>query len=164
MQLKDLHSQTPITLRESFFIDDSTIFLKGTKENMEKTFKVLDLLCTGNEVKMNLTKSMTIWCSNNPRTWSYGEERGLKWQVLSTTTLNLGFPIGFRMSQQEKNARVLTQIQNKLVHGRILVNNQVILASIWYIASGADLAKSVLQKARTLIRNFVWGGDANKKI
>lgn len=45
---------------------------------------------------------------------------------------------------------------------RILVSNQVVLASIWYIASGADLAKSVLHKARALVRNFIWGGDSNK--
>lgn len=45
---------------------------------------------------------------------------------------------------------------------RILVSNQVILASIWYIASGADLAKTVLHKARAMVRNFIWGGDASK--
>src|SRR4051794_29053226 len=35
-------------LMESFFTDDSSIFLKCTKENLERTFAVLDLFCVGN--------------------------------------------------------------------------------------------------------------------
>lgn len=70
------------------------------------------------------------------------------------------------MSEHERNAKVLTQIMNKLAQWsnrklsmatRILVSNQVIFAS-----SGADLAKSVLHKARAMVRNFIWGGDASK--
>lgn len=87
-------------LRESFFADDSGIFLKGTRDNMERAFKVLDLFCEGSGAKMNLSKSTAIWCSEAERDWPFGEERGLKWLPQGSTTLNLGFPIGFRVSQQ----------------------------------------------------------------
>lgn len=66
-------------LQKSFFADESSIFIKGTKENMERTFKVLDLFCEGSGARMNLTKSTAIWCSSNARNWSFGEDRGLKW-------------------------------------------------------------------------------------
>lgn len=103
------------------------------------------------------------------------EDRGLRWLQKGSTTLNLGFPIGFpigfNMAQQEKNAKVLQQIRSKLalwnnrklsMAAHILVSNQAILALIWYIASGADLLRSILQKARSMVRNFVWGNDAGK--
>lgn len=76
------------------------------------------------------------------------------------TVLNLDFSISFRMTQQEKNAKVLQQIRNELAQwankhlpmaARILVKNQVIMASIWYIENGAC---NVLNKARSMVRNF----------
>lgn len=143
-----------------------------SKENLEKAFGVLDRFCAGSGAKMNLGKSTALWCSNNPRDWTYGEDRGPKQLAHGMTTLNLGFPIGVNMSQHEKNAKVLTQIRNKLAQwssrklsmaARVLVSNQVVLASIWYIASGADISKSILAKARALVRNFIWGGDSNKR-
>jgi hypothetical protein len=75
------------------------------------------------------------------------------------------------MKQKDKNDKILQQIRSKLsiwtnkklsMAARVLVTNQVVLASIWYIASCADISKVVLHKARTLVCNFVWGGDANK--
>lgn len=50
------------TLRESFFVDDSAIFLKGSRENMKKVFHVLDLFSASSGAKMNLGKSRAIWC------------------------------------------------------------------------------------------------------
>jgi hypothetical protein len=102
---------------------------------------------------------------------TWGEERGLKWIPLGFTTRYLGFPVGYQMKQKDKNDKILQQIRSKLsiwtnkklsMAARVLVTNQVVLASIWYIASCADISKVVLHKARTLVCNFVWGGDANK--
>jgi hypothetical protein len=38
---------------------------------------------------------------------------------------------------------------------RVLVTNQVVLASIWYIASCADLARSVFDRAQAMVRNYI---------
>jgi hypothetical protein len=46
---------------------------------------------------------------------------------------------------------------------RILMANQVILAFAWYVASCANLSLFVVKKARNLIKNFVWLGQANGK-
>jgi hypothetical protein len=134
---------------------DSTLYLKGTKENLTRAFMVLDQFYGGSGAKINMSKTVAIWASKSPRNWTFGANKGLKWLQPGHTTLNLGFPIDFEMAQQEKNAKVIQQIRLKLgqwvnkplsMATRILVTNQVVLASIWYIVSGVDLSRSVLAK------------------
>lgn len=104
-------------LRESFFADDSVMFLKGTRENLERTLLVLDTFCAGSGARMNLCKSTTIWCSANQRNWTFGEDRGLTWLAPGATTFNLGFPIGYMMSQQEKMPRFYYRFVTSLLNG-----------------------------------------------
>jgi hypothetical protein len=42
--------------------------------------------------------------------------------------------------------------------GRILVANQVLLASIWYMAACWNPDPKMSSQVRSLIRNFIWGG------
>ena len=42
--------------------------------------------------------------------------------------------------------------------GRIMVSNQVILSSIWYLASCTDLIGKTLKIARATVRNYIWSG------
>lgn len=42
--------------------------------------------------------------------------------------------------------------------GRIMVSNQVILSSIWYLASGTDLTGNALKIAKATVRNYIWSG------
>lgn len=42
---------------------------------------------------------------------------------------------------------------------RVLVLNQIILASIWYLASCSHIDGSVFQKIQAIIRSFVWSGS-----
>lgn len=153
--IEGLYLPNSSILSESF-VDDSTIFLRETKENLKHAFKVLNQFCTGSKAKINVSESTTMWCSPLLRTWLFGDDCRLKWLLVGSTTTNLGFPIGYKMTQDKNNAKVLLQIQNKLAKcnhqklsmaARIQVSNQVILAVIWYFASGADLSRSVLQKS-----------------
>lgn len=42
--------------------------------------------------------------------------------------------------------------------GRILVSNQVIAASIWYLASCLDISNTAVKQVRAMLRNYIWGG------
>jgi hypothetical protein len=46
---------------------------------------------------------------------------------------------------------------------QVLVTNQVVLASIWYITSCADLSKAVLQKAHTQIK-ILYGEETRRNL
>lgn len=62
---------------------------------------------------------------------------------------------------------MLTLIREALIYwsskslsqaGQLLVSNQVILASLWYLAATADLGLKTLKVAHGLVRDYLWSG------
>ena len=51
---------------------------------------------------------------------------------------------------------------NLSLAGRVLVANQVLLASIWYVASTTLFARSCILQVQRLIRNYIWGGKTGQ--
>jgi hypothetical protein len=45
------------------FADDTTLYLKGTKSNMDRMLSILDLFCFASRAKINWGKSAAIWAS-----------------------------------------------------------------------------------------------------
>ncbi len=55
--------------------------------------------------------------------------------------------------------KLINWSMNKLsLAGRILVLNQVLLASIWYLAACWNPDPKMCDQIRRFIRNFIWGG------
>ena len=46
---------------------------------------------------------------------------------------------------------------------KIMVSNQVILSSIWYLASCTDFSSQALNLAQTTVRNYIWLGKKESK-
>lgn len=160
-------------VRIQCFADDTALYLKGTRENMQRAFKVIELFCAASGAKLNWNKSSAIWVSHLPRNWTWGEDMGLVWLDDGVATKYLGFPFGKNLLQKDKDAKILHQVRSKLnfwtgkrlsLAARVLVSNQVILASIWYFASCCAISKGVLLRVRTLVRNFIWGDQPDKRI
>jgi hypothetical protein len=56
-------------------------------------------------------------------------------------------------------AKLITWSHNALsLAGRILVANQVLLASLWYLAACWNPDPRMSSQVRGLVRNFIWGG------
>jgi len=75
--------------------------------------------------------------------------------------------MGFRVPQSVRNEKILTLTRDALIYwsikalsqaGRLLIANQVILASLWYLASTADLGLKTLRITQGLIRDYLWSG------
>lgn len=152
--------------------DDTALFLKGTPANLQRAFEVIEKFCAASGAKLKWDKSFAVWASNEPRSWNWGEELGLQWVAEGETVRYLGFPFGANLAQKDLDGKVLLQIRNKLnawggkrlsLAARVLVANQVVLASIWYLASCSNVSKNTLLKVRTQIRNFIWSGSADHK-
>jgi hypothetical protein len=47
---------------------------------------------------------------------------------------------------------------NLSLAGRILVGNQVLLASMWYLAACWNPIPRMCAQVRGVVRNFIWGG------
>ncbi len=60
-------------------MDDTTLYIQGSRPNMEKTQRVLDLFCKASGAKVNWSKSAAIWASKRGKDWDWGQEVGLQW-------------------------------------------------------------------------------------
>jgi len=55
--------------------------------------------------------------------------------------------------------KLISWSNNRLsLAGRILVVNQVLLASMWYIAASWNPNPRMCSQIRGIVRNFIWGG------
>lgn len=162
--IKGLRLPDGSTVRISCFADDTALYLTGIPENLRKAFLVIEKFGAASGAKLNWDKSRAIWASSEARTWSWGEELGLQWVAYGDTVRYLGFPFGANLAPKDLDGKVLLQVRTKLnawggkrlsLAARVLVANQVVLASIWYLASCRCISQSALLKVRTQIRNFI---------
>jgi hypothetical protein len=74
----------------------------------------------------------------------WGEEVGLNWIPKRKGTRYLGIQVGFHLPPEANFDSMMLALKNKLIiwsnntfslAGRILVANQVLFASIWYLAA-----------------------------
>jgi len=84
-------------LRDQTFVDDTTLYLKGDQANLDKAQGILETFCRASGAKVNWNKSVTIWASRRERTWTWGQEVGLKWIPEGEGVRYLGVQVGFRL-------------------------------------------------------------------
>jgi hypothetical protein len=160
-------------IRDQTFADDTALYLKGTPENMDRARDVLKTFCLASGAKINWHKSAAIWASKRERTWEWGEDVGLKWIPPEKGTRYLGIQVGFHLPTEANFDAMMLNLKSKLISwshcslslaGRILVANQVLLASIWYLAASWNPSPKMCVQVRGVIRNFIWGGkDASAR-
>ena len=160
------------TITNQMFVDDTLLLLDGTRDNMDRALSVIHRFGAAAGAKLNLHKSVGLWLAVGPRNWQWGEEAGLKWLKKGEITRYLGYPFGIDIPQKEKEAKMFSQIRKHLLRwsasklslaGRIMVNNQVVLASIWYLASCTDFSGKSLKLVRAAVRNYMWSGKLDAR-
>ena len=171
-QVQGLRLPDKSIITNQMFVDDTLLLLDGTRENLEMALSVINRFGAASGAKLNLHKSVGLWLSHRTRDWQWGEEAGLKWLKKGEVTRYLGYPFGMDIPQKEKDAKMLSQIRkhiqrwsgNKLsLAGRIMVSNQVVLSSIWYLASCSDLSGKSFKLARAAVRNYMWSGKRDAR-
>jgi hypothetical protein len=171
-QVQGLRLPDNSTITNQMFADNTLLLLEGTRENLDRALNVITRFSAASGAKLNLHKSIGLWLSPRPREWQWGEEAGLKWLEKGEVTKYLGYPFGIDIPQKEKDAKMLSQIRKHLISwssnklslaGRILVSNQVVLYSIWYLSYCNDLSGKALKLARAAVRNYVWSGKRDTR-
>jgi len=136
---------------------------------MDRAQNVLKLFCTASDAKLNWNKSAAIWASTKEKTWEWGCEVGLKWVPKGEGIRYLDVQIDFRLPTEANFDKMMLVLKGKLINwgrnnlslaGRILVANQVLLASIWYLAACWNPNPKMCSQVRGVVRNFIWGGKA----
>ena len=150
------------------FGDDRLLLLDGTPDNLDRAIEVINKFGAASGAKLNLHKFVGVWVSHTPRAWTWGEEVGLKWLQPGEVTRYLGYPFGLHIAQKEKDNKMRSQIRkhlhrwanNKLsLAGRIMVSNQVIMSSIWYLASCTDFSNQAIKLVSATVRNYIWSSQ-----
>lgn len=131
-------------IRDQTFADDTTLYLKGDHENLDKAHGVLEIFCKASRARINWNKSAAIWASRRERIWDWGQEVDLKWVPRGEGVRYLGVQVGFHFPTEANFNMMLSALKGKLIcwshsnlslAGRILVANQVLLASTWYLGT-----------------------------
>lgn len=154
------------------FADDTSLYLKGTPENLEKAKEALTSFSLASGANINSDKTHAFWISSERRFFAWEEEQGLQWNAPGDTVRYLGFQIGFQTNAEDRFKAVLQAIKRKLSYwattklslaGRILIANQVLLLAIWYVASCWGPHLQSIQKIKALIRNYLWSGEDGER-
>ncbi len=151
-------------IRDQTFADDTALYFQGTRENMERTQKVLDIFCKAFGAKVNWKKTAAIWASKKERDWEWGQDVGLQWIPEGQGVRYLGIQVGFHLPPEVNFGKMVTALKGKLINwstcrlslaGRILVANQVLLASMWYMAAAWNPNPAMCNQIRGIVRNFI---------
>jgi hypothetical protein len=59
-------------ITDQTFADDTALYMQGTRNNMERTQKVLDIFCRASRAKINWHKTAVIWASKRNKEWEWG--------------------------------------------------------------------------------------------
>ena len=92
---------------------------------------------------------------------------GFRWVPPGTPVRYLGCQVGLELAPEQQIAPLLLSIRRKILFwssarlslaGRVVVANQVLLATMWYITSCWVFSSSCISQIQRLIRNFLWSG------
>ena len=66
-------------LTSIMFANDTSLYLLGYLENLDRAFKFLNLYCTASGSKLNGHKTRCIWASSSPKNFLWGNNLGIQW-------------------------------------------------------------------------------------
>jgi hypothetical protein len=160
-------------IKDETFVHDTALYLQGSRSNMERTQRVLDLFCKASRAKINWNKSAAIWASRKRKEWDWGQEVGLQWIREGKGVRYLGIQVGFHLPTEANFDKMMVALKGKLINWstchlslarKVLVTNQVLLASMWYLAACWNPNPKMCSQVRGVVRNFIWGGkDSNAR-
>ena len=128
------------------------------------------IFCKRSNAMINWHKSCAIWLSHETHP-AWHPHPAFKWIKQGESTKYLGFQIGFNIPTETIIAPIILSIRQKLIHwsskklslaGRIIVANQVLLATTWYSLSCWTISKESIHQIQRLVRNYIWSGKEDQ--
>jgi mannosylglycoprotein endo-beta-mannosidase len=143
-------------VRDQTFVDDTSMYLQGSPPNLDRAQNILNIFCRASGAKINWHKSAAIWASK--------KEEGFRWIPNGEGTQYLGVQVGSHLHPEANFKKMMLSFKSKLISwsnnrlslvSRILVANQVLLASMWYIAASWNPSPKMCSQVRGVVRNFI---------
>ena len=137
--------------------------------NLYKAQAALETFCVASGAKVNWCKSMGFWVSARPLP-SRRPSEFFRWIQEGVSVRYLGCQVGINVNKERLLAPLMLSLRKKLMiwdtielslAGRVMIANQVLLSSMWYIASTCLFSRSCLLQIQRMVRNFIWIGRSN---
>jgi hypothetical protein len=163
-EIEGLHLPKEECVHDQAFADNTALYLKGSPSNLSKAGAVLELFCLASGAKVNWGKSTAIWANEEKKEWEWGQEVGLRWIPEGQGVRYLGIQIGFRLPIKANFEKLMLALKGKMIAwgkcnisfvGKIMVANQVLLSSMWYLAAYKNPNLRMCNQIRGVVRNFI---------
>mgnify|MGYP007069670987 CR=1 FL=1 len=101
---------------------------------------------------------------------SWRPSESFRWIQEGVSVRYLGCQVGINIHKERLLAPLMLSLRKKLLiwdttelslAGRVMIANQVLLSSMWYIASTCLFSRSCLLQIQRLVRNFIWIGRSS---
>jgi hypothetical protein len=153
------------------FVDDT--LLHGTPTVREaKSYKIiLEEFGEASGIEINHSKSMIYFFNTNPAI-QRNVENSLGFKCKTLPTKYLGIPLTNRAYKMATWEGVINKLQERVknwmyrsldIAGRLILTKMVLQAIPTYMMSVFPALKGILQKIRTIQRDFLWRGAETKK-
>ena len=140
---------------DSKFAYDTSMYLQGSRDNLSRVQQAIDSFCYASGTVINWNESMGFWVGTtvNP---SWCPQEGFQCIPHGKPIRYLGCHVGINLSPEGHVAPLLLVIKKKLLYwntaklslvGRVVVANQVLLASMYYILSAWLCSRLALSRA-----------------
>ena len=154
------------------FADDTTLYVVGDDKNLCNVQNVIHDFYDASGAIINWHKSVGFWVGKSVTpTWC--PDVGFRWVPKGFPVRYLGCQVGINLPLKAHIQPLLISLRKKLIFwsskslslaGRLVISNQVLLSSMWYILSSWLFSRSLLSKLQRLIRNFLWGSTDFKNV
>ena len=96
------------------FVNNTTLYLLSYCENLDRTFKVLDLYHSTSRTKHNGYKIRCIWASSSLRNFIWRIKLGIQWLEDEEAIKYISKPPSFKISQDTKDEATLVFVNKHL--------------------------------------------------
>ena len=158
------------------FADDTTLYVVGDVVgddiNLYNVQNAIHDFYDASGAIINWHKSMGFWVGEG-LTPTLCPESGLCWIPKGSPMRYLGCQVGINLPPKAHIQPLLLSLRKKLIFWssknlslarRLVISNQVLLSSMWYILSSWLFSRSLLSNLRRLIRIFLWGSTDFKNV
>jgi hypothetical protein len=101
--------------RDQSFADDTTLYLEGTNDNLERISKMLFLFWTTTGAKVNWKKSLVIWAFNQLKDYGWGIDVGLIWAPEGQGVKYLGVQVRYWLPIEANFDKLMLSSKGNLI-------------------------------------------------
>ena len=136
------------------------LYLDGQINNLQEMYTMVQTFCMASGASINWNKSVNFLVSSNSTTSQWSPHPDFWWILEGTSVRYLECQVGLNISSEVHVVSLLLKIRKKLLFwskaklsfvGRVIVINQVLLYSLWYIISCWSFSRSCMEQLQRLV-------------